>query len=187
MQRILLSAVAVISTFAFANPAYAENCPAATLLETPAEVSKFLAQAGLGANEQDLKHFNDGGWVGRNAAEWVEDQFQDYTKPGFRYREFTRSWDEKNNQGAGSDWFTRPRAHRFNFWNILLDQDSRKSALRHRTAFALSQILVVSDRGATWHHIPYYQDQLFRNSFEDYKQVLTSVTFRQLWPIICLT
>ena len=65
-----ITAIAIVNSAILCSSAAAQCSNPPTLLENRAEVSRFIAQAGLGATEQD---FVD--WEGEDASLWIADQF----------------------------------------------------------------------------------------------------------------
>ncbi len=70
------------------------------------------------------------------------------------------------------------------FWRQSMRDDSSADPLRQRTAFALSQILVISDRmeslGSDQRGMTSYYDTLLTHSFGNYRELLEAVT-RHPW------
>ncbi|MBO9661288.1 MAG: DUF1800 domain-containing protein [Dokdonella sp.] len=133
--------------------------------ESRGEASRFLAQATFGASEADLDALVASGY-----GAWLDRQMQRPTRymlPHMRLAE-----------GVTDPLAPLP------FWrfciawfvNVLGGEDQ----LRQRVAFALSEILVVSERGNALGNdglaLGAYYDILLRNAFGNYRQLLEDVT-----------
>lgn len=130
-----------------------------------AEASRFLAQSTFGASEADLDALVASGY-----RTWLDRQMQEppnYMLPHMRHAEGT------------ADPLRPLPFWRFCvawFVNVLGGEDQ----LRQRVAFALSEILVVSERGNALGNdglaLGAYYDILLRNAFGNYRQLLEDVT-----------
>jgi uncharacterized protein (DUF1800 family) len=157
----------------FASPAAAANDTIfANGFEIPAdappgraEASRFLAQATFGASEADLDALAGSGY-----GAWLDRQMQQppsYVLPHMRRAE-----------GVTDPLQPLPFARFCAAWfvNVLGGSDQ----LRQRVAFALSEILVVSERGNALGNdglaLGAYYDLLLRNAFGNYRQLLEDVT-----------
>ena len=129
---------------------------------TMAEANQFLNQATFGATEaavQDFINLGHTGWLDREIA-----------RPASLQLPFVRSLPRPQNPA-------QLQTDRVDIWfrNALQGPDQ----LRQRVAFALSEILVVSQLGALLDY-PYsladYYDVLVRNAFGNYRQLLEEVT-----------
>ncbi|MEM9401056.1 MAG: DUF1800 family protein [Pseudomonadota bacterium] len=140
-----------------------------TAFETRAGTARFLTQATFGPTPADLDTL-----TGTSASAWFVNQLGQPTSlitPEFdRYRQMQVS-DENNGFSAETATFA--------FWTHAV---SRPDQLRQRAAFALSEILVVSNAGGeVLSDIPeavaWYQDILRRNAFGNYRTLLEEVTY----------
>jgi uncharacterized protein (DUF1800 family) len=132
-----------------------------TELETPIEAARFMMQASFGASIEDLDNM-----VGSHADTWVANEMRksrtDFLQPVLA--------------AVAADADKQYRLTSDNAWKaMMLSEDT----LRQRMVFALSQILVVSDREFGDGPIPvaYYQDILSRNAFGNYRDLLQEVTY----------
>lgn len=132
------------------------------------EVSRFLSMATLGFDTDDIEAVTELG-----EEQWLEAQFaekQTEILPLMRV-----IWDEvyqKDNDAFG------PYALHFNYawWQGNM---TNRDLVRHRLAYALSQILVTSinsDLGGWGECLSSYYDIFIRNAFGNYKDVLMEVT-----------
>ena len=136
---------------------------------TPEEAARFLIQAGMGADYELIQQVSQTGF-----SAWIENQFLQpptYHEPRVLSYVFTE-------QEAGGEV-----AYISNFmwgwWDInMRGQDM----LRQRVAYALSQILVVSQVGSDeledspWGLADYY-DVLVKHAFGNYQNLLYEVTY----------
>ena len=139
-------------------------------LSTPAEASRFLAQASYGSNPKDIKAL-----TGRTANEWIEAQF---LRPPFSLLNAMRYWRQRRGPEGNKDVTELEDAHNA-WWVSTIQQDQ----LRQRVAFALSQIFVVSTNGDVSHFpkgIASYYDMLARNAFGNFRQLLQDVTLHPM-------
>ncbi len=129
---------------------------------TKAEAFQFLNQASFGATEAEAQIVIDMGFE-----DWVDDQLR---KPASLHFPHVRSLPIVQPM-------VRMNADRVDIWfrNALHSEDQ----LRQRVAFALSEIMVVSQLGAL-NGRPYsttsYYDVLVRNAFANYRELLEEVT-----------
>ena len=137
-------------------------------LSTPAEASRFLAQASYGSSPKDIKAL-----TGRTANEWIEAQF---SRPPTSLLNTMRYWQQRSGKAI-----TLTDAHNA-WWYSTVQQDQ----LRQRVAFALSQIFVVSTNGDVSHFpkgIASYYDMLARNAFGNFRQLLEDVTLHPMMGV----
>jgi len=132
-----------------------------TELETETEAARFIIQAGLGANPQEISSLME-----RDAADWLQTEFQ---KP------------RTNLMAPIANTFNATGDVRFNmagevFWDALFAGDD---ALRLRMTYALSQIFVISDVQVNDTPLAtgYYMDLLSQNAFGNFRDLLTDVTY----------
>ena len=150
-----------------AATAAASNHPRWTLT-SPAEASRFLAQASYGSSPKDIKAL-----TGRTANEWIEAQF---SRPPTSLLNTMRYWQQRSGKAI-----TLTDAHNA-WWYSTVQQDQ----LRQRVAFALSQIFVVSTNGDVSHFpkgIASYYDMLARNAFGNFRQLLEDVTLHPMMGV----
>ena len=150
-----------------AATAAASNHPRWTLT-SPAEASRFLAQASYGSSPKDIKAL-----TGRTANEWIEAQF---SRPATSLLNTMRYWQQRSGKAI-----TLTDAHNA-WWYSTVQQDQ----LRQRVAFALSQIFVVSTNGDVSHFpkgIASYYDMLARNAFGNFRQLLEDVTLHPMMGV----
>ncbi len=129
------------------------------------EASRFLAQATFGTTEMDIDAL-----VERGYRAWLDAQFAlptSFMLPYMRAAEnVTNPLDALPFYRFRQAWFVRTLA--------------APDQLRQRVAFALSEILVVSERGNGLGNdglaLGAYYDTLLRNAFGNYRQLLGEVT-----------
>jgi uncharacterized protein (DUF1800 family) len=135
------------------------------------EAHRFLVQTSFGPSEEDIARLLEMGYQPRGFERWIDDQITkppSATLPGL----IARTPVDRKNMGA-----SQLIADRVDLWfrNAMLGEDQ----LRQRVAWALSQIMVVSDNGALF-ELPYavadYQDMLSRNAFGNFRKLLEDVT-----------
>ncbi|MEM1155284.1 MAG: DUF1800 domain-containing protein [Pseudomonadota bacterium] len=150
------------------------NPPPATpgsAFESRSDTARFLTQASFGPTPADLDTL-----TGTSASAWFQNEI---AKPATLITpEFDRYIAM---QAGGRDDITEFSAQvgTFSFWTHAIAGDDQ---LRQRMAFALSEILVVSDAGGeVLSDIPeavtWYQDILRRNAFGNYRTLLEEVTY----------
>ncbi|MEP6484041.1 MAG: DUF1800 family protein [Rudaea sp.] len=136
------------------------------------DASRFLAQATFGPTDTDIAHIRS---VGYNA--WLSEQFAAAASHELTYLDWaTNTLGEDIGQGNRQEaWFLA----------ALGGHDPAGGAdhtdqLRQRVAFALSEILVISDQNTTLSGYPegmaYMYDMLVDNAFGNYRQLLEKVT-----------
>jgi uncharacterized protein (DUF1800 family) len=127
-----------------------------------AEAFKFLNQASFGATEAEAQ-----GVISMGIEAWIEDQI---VKPASLQLPHMRTLPPP-------DFMGQLQADRVDIWfrNSLHGQDQ----LRQRVAFALSEIMVVSQIGALSGQpfgLASYYDMLARNAFGNYRDLIEEVT-----------
>lgn len=142
------------------------------------EASRFLAQATMGYDNADIQAVIDMG-----IEDWIDDQLQKPTthimsEMNYAYQ---ASLDTMTNQGTPvEDLPFRPRWESFNYgwWHVTMTNEDQ---LRHRMAYALSQILVIShtntDLASYGDGLAIYYDMLLDHSFGNYRDLLKDVTY----------
>lgn len=142
-------------------------------LSTPAEASRFLAQASYGSNPKDIKAL-----TGRTANEWIEAQF---LRPPFSLLNAVRYWRQRRGEEGNKKVSELEDAHNA-WWVSTIQQDQ----LRQRVAFALSQIFVVSSAGVVGEYpkgLVSYYDTLVRGAFGNFRQLLEDVTLHPMMGV----
>jgi uncharacterized protein (DUF1800 family) len=127
----------------------------------PIQASRLLQQATFGPTIEGITQLTN-----RSAWEWLQNQF---ALPATSHLSLL-----KNRTGSDKpDSITRIEA----WWNASLHANDQ---LRQRTAFALSEIFVVSDKTSSLGGQPAalatYYDILVRNSFGNYRNLLEEIT-----------
>ena len=133
-----------------------------TKLDDARDVSEFYVKAGFGATNAQLTAD-----VGRDAADLIAAEF---AKPRRAYTPRVRRLYESQESH-------QLRSHGTVFWSDLISGDD---VLRQRMVFALSQILVVSDKsdlGDKPMQISAYMDLLGQHAFGNYRDLLEAVTY----------
>ena len=143
-----------------------------TVFKTAASTSRFLTMATFGPTTSDVNQL-----TGTNASDWIQAEFAKPRSP------FLSTVINYYNLGE-----TRPMmladgfdqgATTFTFWRNVVNGSDQ---LRQRMAFALSQILVISNgsgglNGIFPHTGGYYQDLLIEHAFGNYRDLLEAVTY----------
>ena len=132
------------------------------VLSDAGEISRFLTQASFGATSAAITAMQ-----GKSASGWLKNEFD---KPASLHSPLIEQY-----QQAGLLGHVAGMA----FWKNAISADDQ---LRQRMAFALSQILVVSDFGENLlfdlpMSIGYYQDILTAHAFGNYRELLEAVTY----------
>ncbi len=142
---------------------------------TKADAARFLNQASFGATDADIDSVMSSGY-----AKWIDKQF-DKPLNDNSHRAYMES--VVASLPAGSQTFD-PQFLFQSWWNQSLKGDDQ---LRQRTAFALSQILVISfqndtlgGNSANVRGVGSYYDMLERNAFGNYRQLLDDVTYHPM-------
>ncbi len=149
------------------NPAPGTPAPAPTpaypaIPASDAEAARFLVQATFGPTRADIDRLRQIGY-----SDWIDEQLDPARNPVTLVAPHILSIPVAQLNYA----------ERRNYW--LWQATTRSDQLRMRTAFALSQILVVSDldyNTANFGRISDYQDMLARGAFGSYRQLLEQVT-----------
>jgi len=133
---------------------------------SPAEASRFLSQATLGADWEEIQRTSR---IGFDA--WLREQFArpiGYQQPLI---------DRRLRMGLE----VTPEHRRWAWWEQVLEGPD---PLRQRVALALSEIFVVSDANDTVSQSPQglanYYDMLLRNAFGNYRDLLRDVTLHPI-------
>lgn len=133
---------------------------------SPREASRFLTQATLGADWEEIERVSRIGYE-----DWLEDQF---ARPiGYHEPDLLRR------AGIGEDVGASER--RWSWWEQVIEGPD---PLRQRVALALSEIFVVSDAVSTIRGEPIglanYYDTLLEHSFGNYRDLLRDVTLHPI-------
>ena len=144
------------------------------------DASRFLAQATFGPTDADIAHLRA---IGYQA--WLNEQFaatptyQVTNQPGqIAYLNWTQNvlMERVGQENRQEAWFLGALGGPDPQNNLVLHTDQ----LRQRVAFALSEILVISDNNPTLDGWPrgmaYYYDILVKNAFGNYRALLEQVT-----------
>ncbi len=139
-------------------------------LTTEAEASRFLAQAGFGADDSSIRDVQRYGYEG-----WLQRQF------AMRPRNAHRAYIESVS-ASGTDPNQSHVMH--TFWKqAAIGPDQ----LRQKVAFALSQICVISQRdsevGGYERGVASYLDMLGREAFGNYRNILEQVTLHPMMGV----
>jgi uncharacterized protein (DUF1800 family) len=125
------------------------------------EAARFLTQASFGPSRAEIARLRQMGYRA-----WINEQL---TLPAT----LTRPWLTTLEAGAN---FSLNSGHRVDRWAV--QAVSAPDQLRQRMAYALGQILVVSDSGGIdTRQIAEFQDMLTSGAFSNYRTLLGQVTF----------
>jgi len=138
--------------------------------EQPQDVARFLTQATFGPNLEDINALTN-----QSVSQWFKQQLSQ--QPSFLLPVLS----EMSQYSVSDEEFTllQFEATTLGFWrNAILSKDQ----LRQRMAFALSEILVVSNGGGEVltdvpSAVAYYQDLLIEHAFGNYRDLLEAVTY----------
>ena len=139
-----------------------------TMMPDLAGASRFLAQATLGSNYEQIEYVSS---VGIEA--WLEEQF------ALPYGSFMERYDEiyaATQTIISSDNHSNQYAS-FVFYDFVFNDPD---FLRQKLAFALSQIFVVSKQGplsGETDAVMTFHDILYQNAFGNYRDILEQVTY----------
>ncbi len=137
-----------------------------TAATTEAEASRFLAQATFGATDASVAALRAGTY-----AEWIDAQL---ALPATHHLDYLTARRAELVAINGNDGYQRPREEAF--WEAALKAPDQ---LRQRMAFALSEILVISQVGSLeGDHVGVtkYYDALVDGAFGNYRDLLETVT-----------
>ncbi|MBV8467016.1 MAG: DUF1800 domain-containing protein [Burkholderiales bacterium] len=133
--------------------------PAIADTPTQAQAARFLTQATFGPRQADINQVVSGGYQA-----WLNTQFA------------APASGQLNALIATGDQFSRDNRLKV-WWNTTVNGPDQ---LRQRVAFALSEMLVVSDQSAALdtnaNAVAYYNDILARDAFGNYRTLLQDVT-----------
>ena len=140
---------------------------------------RFLNQATIGASATDIEDLlttYDGDYEA-----WIDAQFAEETT--YITEEVEEIWDiifdSRVSQGEDPEDIFGPYALHFNYawWQVNMTAEDK---LRHKVAYALSQILVTSASSDLGNHaeaLSYYYDLLLEHSFGNYRDLLSDVSY----------
>lgn len=135
----------------------------------PAQASRFLAQATLGANWEEIQRV-----TGMGYAAWLEEQFE---RPIGYHQPYL---DQRTQLGLEVDAEHR----RWSWWQQVMQGPD---PLRQRIALALSEHFVVSDNlgqvGDNPRGLANYYDTLLAHAFGNYRDLLLDVTLHPIMGI----
>ncbi len=161
-----------------------EDPPIISLVNpTPAEAARFLTQATFGITQASIDEVIQKGYQ-----TWITDQMN---IPAASHRAAVMADFAANNAGGqnrnpNTNLYTRPgQSHRLNtWWKFALEGNDQ---LRQRVAFALSQIMVISDQNGvvnSWQEgAANYYDVLAKDAFGNFRQLLQDVTLNPMMGI----
>lgn len=177
MKKIWLSGLVtctmlVCTTSAHAllhDPLFSSNFEVPTdLPASDAEAARFLTQATFGPTVAEIARLRSIGY-----SEWLR---QEFNKPATAARPYMELVNDNRIADGQSGVSHNNRLDRW-FHTAATGNDQ----LRQRAAFALSQILVISDQNSTLGGEPIqvseYWDILARNAFGNYRELLDEVTW----------
>lgn len=164
------------ATLAFVAPTEPPALPDAPL--TAAEAARFLTQSTFGPTKADIDSLTGKRQPDLNA--WITAQMalpaslhRAATTEDFATFTATGENPQFNYQNRQSAW-----------WKLALTSDDQ---LRQRVAFALSQILVVSEQNSTLYNnslnLAHYYDQLVNGAFGNFRQLLENVTLSPMMGV----
>lgn len=150
---------------------------------TPAEAARFLMQASFGPTDASINEV-----VAKGYQNWITDQMNILAAS---HRDAVLADFAANNAGGqgrdpNTNLFRRPgQSHRLStWWKFSLQGNDQ---LRQRVAFALSQIMVISDQNGVVENsqdgVAYYYDILAKNAFGNFRQLLQDVTLSPMMGI----
>jgi len=129
-----------------------------------AGASRFLSQATLGYNQQQIEDVANTG-----IKNWLEEQFN--IAPASYYAKYDSIYNDVANLTNSNK--ERKEYISFTFYDMVLKQPD---VLRQKVAFALSQILVLNRSRFGYAAFSYY-DVLYTNAFGNYHDLLNQVTY----------
>lgn len=152
-----------------------ENPPPVTpptdlIYQEPNDVARFLTQATFGPSKAEIEALTD-----ESVSQWFINQLA--LQPSYLQPVLTEMSQLSNIEDGKS--YLEIEATTIGFWrNAILANDQ----LRQRVAFALSEILVVSNGGGDVltdvpSAVAYYQDLLIEHAFGNYRELLEAVTY----------
>lgn len=152
------------------TPPPTTSTPVSTIFSTPESTSRFLAQATFGGNASDIQALVD-----TSASAWFLDQLRE---PESRTLPLMDDYLAATSDEAQEGFF-RYIVSSLSFWRIAMEGPDQ---LRQRMAYALSQILVLSEVGADLiadqpQSMGYYRDLLTQHAFGNFRDLLEDITY----------
>jgi uncharacterized protein (DUF1800 family) len=141
---------------------------------TAKAAARFLVQAGFGPDMAEIERVKSLGFE-----EWIEEQF---ARPVGRHQPDMEQIDAEIRAAEPDNPNARAWAgdYAVAWWNQAMKSGPTADPLRQRVAYALSQILVISDRVDAIAFYPVamanYYDMLLEHSFGNYRDLLYRVT-----------
>jgi len=144
--------------------------------QSRAEAALFLTRSTFGPRSQDIDRL-----MSIPFEQWINDQ-QNLPITGHRDRLDVFLRDRGLfNISTGDRQLERSQIRSDAFWDVIVNAQDQ---LRQRVAFALSQILVISDTDLALENrvrgFAHYHDILLRHSFGSYRQLLTDVSLNPM-------
>lgn len=161
----------VAAAVAIADPGNSPPMP-----ESMADAVRFLTRATFGATAEEVNSLR-----GKTYEQWINDQFgTPLTSHLNRLDGYL--WDRGLfNISTGDRQLERSQLRSDAFWEVIVNA---KDQLRQRVAFALSQILVISDRDPALENrvrgFAHYHDTLLKHSFGNYRQLLSDIALNPM-------
>ncbi|MEM6576045.1 MAG: DUF1800 domain-containing protein [Pseudomonadota bacterium] len=184
MVRAALAAILILGTGGIVGKAAAtlvfedgfEGGPVQTVndvVTSEADASRFLSYATFGPTMDEITALN-----GSSSSAWFLQQ-QGLTPSSYLDYVFAALQEPGATDGSGQPTFQGRRTPNHAFWELTITGPDQ---LRQRMAFALSQILVVSNAMNTqlfdWPTaVGYYQDVLMTHALGNYRDLLEAVTY----------
>lgn len=138
--------------------------------------ARFLTQATFGPAPQEVARVMNLGY-----SAWLDEQF---LRGLNLHLPIVQTWQAELATSTSNSPVVGSEQRMEAFWRQSMRTDDASDPLRQRMAFALSQIMVISDRmeslGADHRGMTSYYDTLLTNSFGTYRQLLEAVT-RHPW------
>ncbi|MFM7396795.1 MAG: DUF1800 family protein [Gammaproteobacteria bacterium] len=158
----------------FISTGFAEKRSASAFPNSPLtrlEAHRFLIQTTFGPTDADIKRLLEYGYAPNGYERWIDAEI---AKPVSLMLPALIALVPADTQGMGASIMQQDRVDLW-FRKVMREDDQ----LRQRVAWALSEILVVSDNGALLEFpfaIADFQDMLGRNAFGNYRKLLEDVT-----------
>ena len=133
--------------------------------------ARFLSQATLGYNQAEIENVTVVG-----IEDWMESQKNEAIP--FTLLSKSKSYHQyAKDQTGNPDYGSNARMWDYSWWQYHMTSDDY---LRQRVAFALSEIVVISDKSGFGNN-PYalsdYYDILLQNAFGNYRDILQEITY----------
>jgi hypothetical protein len=173
---LLIASAATQAQSHFPDPVFHDGNEGTGLPYNDADAARFLSQATFGANDADIAHLRA---IGYQA--WIDEQFAATPTSMLAYFDWVDTTLNENT-GFGNiieGWFLGALGgHDPQFPNDAAHD--HKDQLRQRVAFALSEILVISDQNTLIDQHPdgvaYFYKILSDNAFGSFRTLLEQVT-----------